>query len=273
MKVLAEGMSPEFLKSGWSSASMFLTDRMDEKQRSWDTVLASMIHHLCKTYAPLEQIVNDLITPSEVNDSLMSRQTLEAILITCKRQVGIEFSVCFFIDGLDEMDQERTPRHTMVEFMEMLVSKDDTPNCGGNFKICTASRPENEFELSLDGYPTFKIQDYTIKDIESYAAAKLRLGGLGSRMNQNDRSILETIRQYIVEEARGVFLWVILVVQDVSNRYANGEPLMRIKDDINQLFKDSSSQLGKFFLLILHRTPKSTRHQTYALLDTLLKTR
>jgi hypothetical protein len=94
----------------------------------------------------------------------------------------------------------------------------------------------NESELRSDGYPTFKVQDYTVNDIERHVCIGLRLG---PKMIQGDRlTRIHSSIQCIVNEAKDVFLWVILVVQDIPNRRIHGEALMGIKDDINQLFRD-----------------------------------
>ncbi|KXH26572.1 SERAC1 protein [Colletotrichum simmondsii] len=221
--------------SGCLKASMFLTDRVDDAHRSWEGVLAAMVFWLKKLFPPLAS-------------------TIDAVVV----------------NALDEMDYEITPRHFMVDFLKQLAAESQTGK--GLIKICAASRPENEIEVEFQRLEGFRMQKWTLDDITNFVNGKLRSHPDAirhDRLAQYD-TWLNDVCEEIIGSSQGVFLWVRLVVEDVYHSQTNGEPLVSIRDRLQRLPKKN---LPEFFMHILRKTPQETRHETYGVLQTLLRTR
>ncbi|TEA19033.1 Protein SERAC1 [Colletotrichum sidae] len=254
-------------KAKWSRASMFLADRMSEDQRSWTSVLAAMVYWLWKSFPELSSTMEPHVRHGPPRNDSWSRETLESILIDCKRQDRVEFSICFFVDALDEMDNNKTSREIMIGFMEKLVDQND---CGkGHVKICAASRPENEISIRLGRRKGFKMQDWTKPDISAFVRTQLRLhpdAQSTDRPESYDMRLKE-ICSAIIDGAQGVFLWVRLVVSDVWDSQTAGEALTSILKRIQKLPK---KDLPEFYMHILRKSHQDTRRETQAVLAFLL---
>ncbi|KAF7552591.1 hypothetical protein G7Z17_g4200 [Cylindrodendrum hubeiense] len=267
--------------AGWSYAAMFITDRITRANRSWKGVLGAMLFQVLRhQYDRLSPILKPYIfqqrsgfrrrqmDEKHIEEPMWSIETLEEILLECKRQKIVKFSFCFFIDALDENDRDETPRSRIVEFMERLVSNDGQGL--GFFKICAASRPENEFDIVLRHRSGFRMQDWTLTDIRNFVHTRLeshpdaRNPGQSASYHKGLRNICETI----IDGSQGVFLWVRLVVNDVWDRLTGGESFASIQNKLRDLPK---KELPEFFMHILKNTPLETRRATHAVLETLLR--
>ncbi|EIT75163.1 hypothetical protein AO1008_07790 [Aspergillus oryzae 100-8] len=116
---------------------------------------------------------------------------------------------CFFIDGLDEYQE--TNQDDFKTMVEMLWSWTDIAPEG--VKICVSSR---EYNVFLNGFPPdrrIRIQDLTRLDMERYVEDK---------MKDVDHQTKERLISRIVRRARGIFLWVALVVKSLRERIEDG---------------------------------------------------
>ncbi|KAF6826547.1 nb-arc and ankyrin domain protein, partial [Colletotrichum musicola] len=252
-------------KTKWSQASMFLTDRMSESQRSWTGVLAVMIYWLWKSFPDLASFIEPSLLQRAPDDSSWTRQTLESILLACKRQDSVRFSICFFVDALDEMDTSKTSRRAMVEFMEALVADDVSDK--GAIKICAASRPENDINIHFQHREGFRMQDWTRPDISAFVHDRLFSHPEALDPPTTYEQQLRRISTAVIDGAEGVFLWVRLVVYEVWDGQTSGETLTSILSRIQQLPK---KDLPQFYLHILRKTPPESRRETQAVLELLL---
>ena len=82
------------------------------------------------------------------------RQAFKTLL----QQSVLPLKWCFFIDGLDEYDDDHIEIANLLKEVAMLH----------HVKICVASRPWIEFETSFAECLSLKLQDLTFADIELY---------------------------------------------------------------------------------------------------------
>ena len=141
-------------KHGWTADGMFLTDRIAKKNRSWKGVLGAMLYCLVAKWNQLFPFIEKL--EPEDRSASWSLDVLESMLRACKNQGVVKFSMCFFVDALDEYDSKETYRDRMIEFIEELTAETDGY---GRIKICAASRPENAFEIRLRSHQGFKVRE------------------------------------------------------------------------------------------------------------------
>ncbi|OCK97498.1 uncharacterized protein K441DRAFT_547211, partial [Cenococcum geophilum 1.58] len=140
------------------------------------------------------------------------------------------------IDALDE--SENNDRRDVLDLLFKLCS--ETKYC--IMKIFIASRPLGQLELCRTQFHNFiRLQDNTKADISSFALSFL------NRLSLRRRSV--QVREYIVENAQGVFLWVELVGKELLACEESGYS----EEDIIEFLKCLPKELETFYELMLER--------------------
>ena len=140
------------------------------------------------------------------------------------------------IDALDE--SENNDRRDILDLLFKLCS--ETKYC--IIKIFIASRPLGQLELCRTQFHNFiRLQDNTKADISSFALSFLNRLSLIRRLVQ--------AREYIVENAQGVFLWVELVGKELLACEESGYS----EEDIIEFLKCLPKELETFYELMLER--------------------
>ena len=135
-------------------------------------------------------------------------QQLEHLLGVIKTSNAMKHRFCFFIDGLDEF--EGRPR----EICDFLINLASTVNV----KLCVSSRPWNEFENAFgsDFSKVLRVHDHTRGDIQLYIQDLIVRDSAFQQLQDLDERYSAVVAK-ISESAQGVFLWVFLVVREVSD--------------------------------------------------------
>ena len=140
------------------------------------------------------------------------------------------------IDAVDE--SEENDRHDILNRLIELCSK--TKYC--IVKVFVASRPVGELDLRIRQSHNFiELQDHTESDISMFAHSLL------SGLNLND--VLVQAREYIVDNAQGVFLWVKLVGEELKAYGANGCS----GEEILEFLEDLPTDLEDFYRLMFDK--------------------
>jgi serine/threonine protein kinase/uncharacterized C2H2 Zn-finger protein len=158
---------------------------------------------------------------------------------------------CFFIDGLDESDEDP---ETLLNYIVSLSAK-------ANVKICLTSRPWVVFEDALQGRPSLRLQDLTSRDITLYVRGHVDKNIEFAHIRRQQPSDAERLILEITERARGVFLWVFIVVRDLLNGLQNGDSIRDLQrrlhllpSELEDLYdygvmgNDFDSETGRLFL-------------------------
>lgn len=191
------------------------------------------------------------------------QDTLHAVF----RQQRQELSVCLFIDALDEFDGHL---ESLSEFIQSMVMPRDSTKFRA--KVFFSSRPRDILFDQFKHFPSFQLQEYTKDDIERYTIERLR--GFPGVLNQMElsqaaRQTISRVVGYINQTANGVFLWVRLALDKLSEAFNTQEALTAL--DMNQLLRELPTELGDFYAAIIDRMPQDFRWNAYLVLDTLLK--
>jgi hypothetical protein len=156
---------------------------------------------------------------------------------------------CFFIDGLDEYEGKPGDIIRLIELLKSTLQ----------VKICVSSRPWNEFEKDFgqDRSKKLYMQDLTRGDIELYVRDILENDVGFQELKQRDSHCLDLI-QDVVDAAKGVFLWVFLVVRSLLEGLTNADRIV----DLQRRLRLLPTDLNEYFERILFTVDNFYRKQT-----------
>ncbi|KAM6529814.1 hypothetical protein FALCPG4_007940 [Fusarium falciforme] len=150
---------------------------------------------------------------------------LQRILINLTHQPGKAF--CIFIDGLDELSPEESPRD-LIDIIKELQSP--------QIKLCLSSRPEPAMKMYLGHYPTLPMHIFIRDDIRNYAEGILNQ----AMSHRNDAFRVDLLVKQVLSEADGVFLWVVLVTRSLERGIEKGDSLELLRERLRQMPKSLS---------------------------------
>ncbi|KAI0454426.1 hypothetical protein F5B21DRAFT_475338 [Xylaria acuta] len=166
-------------------------------------------------------------TTNELSD------TLRALAVA--KNMPLKF--CFFIDGLDEYEDDH------IELCNVLRDMSRS----SNIKICLSSRPWVVFEDSFgaDNLRKLYMHDLTRNDIETFARDQLqthpRWAVHSTEIGENEK---HDLIEQVAERAEGVFLWAFLVTRSLRDGLSNDDTitdmcrrLESLPKDLQRLFK------------------------------------
>ncbi|KAL9089231.1 MAG: hypothetical protein Q9165_005799 [Trypethelium subeluteriae] len=136
----------------------------------------------------------------------------------------IDTGFCLFVDGLDEYSVPEGGSYR--ELAQLLEEISDSPHV----KLCVASRPENDFVdiFGVSEDRRLRVEDFTEHDIRLYVLDCFH----GSRHFRNKQILdarYEHLVQQIVEEAKGVFLWVFFAVRSILQGVTNADKIEELE--------------------------------------------
>lgn len=159
---------------------------------------------------------------------------------TCQLLTHSKTRFCFFLDGLDEYEGNSGDVIKLIGELRNLPS----------VKICVSSRPWNEFEEAYGKRSTAKLymQDFNGQDISGYIYDVFSNDEYYQELEDKDtqgRALVEEI----VDAAKGVFLWVVLVVRSFQEGLRNGDSIQLLKERLRTLPRDLN---GYFERILFH---------------------
>ena len=259
MKFILESPHTEVLLSkgasgSWMKIGYFFYDRGSSNvQNTTYGLLAKVLHNMVDIEHGLARhIISDREQPSTSHgrrraqdvESLKDRSWTEAqlrrALDVLLNQTSTPLHLCLFIDALDE---EHGSHWEMLNTLEELFVWSDSPAV--KVKMCLASRPENEF-FRLRRYKGFRMQDYTHQDIITYTEKMFKTGGLTYEFK--DDFVRWAIR-YIIENARGVFIWVKLATHLLIEGIHHGDT----DEELQDLLQDVPHDLDVLYTEAIRR--------------------
>jgi hypothetical protein len=261
---LVKYFSDNFQADGAIIAKFFYSYREGELERDHRNMLQSLLYdilkadesffiHFQEAYRKLPSYNSNqlpLRTSSfgtMTNENCWAHEVLKDTLNACLMH-PLKQRFLLVIDAMDESDD--AGRADIVQFLRKLVSADT--KCV--LKIFLASRPINELQQALPH--RILLQDKTkedikrctdeyLKDVVIPVQSNLAFGPDQTELNprQGSSGLVESlarddkakIKLSIVEKADGVFMWVRLVVKELTRRIANGSSLELIREFIKDL--------------------------------------
>ncbi|KAF3063118.1 hypothetical protein CFAM422_010240 [Trichoderma lentiforme] len=156
-------------------------------------------------------------------------ESFETLLSSC----GKTIKLALFIDGLDELD---TPPLEVIDFIQHLTAR-----CPNGLKICAASRPWPEFLDEFSEGPMLEMHLQTENDMKIFVSENFQKNkGFVEQRELNPEEISQLFTD-IVQRANGVFLWVSIVVQHLSDYFSEGQSVFQARQILETLPTDISS--------------------------------
>lgn len=228
MKFLYEQMESQ--RSGAIIISFFFNARGEDLEKSTAGLYRSFLYQLLKGIPRLLPLIDGIGHTDEItreNYDLITIQNVISKAIYCLE----EESVICFIDALDECGEEEV--NDMIEFFEDIL--EDAPP--GKLKICFSKRHYPNIIIIHGLQLCLEEQEGHERDISRYVNDVLGV----SRGRENKKTT--KIKKKILERAKGIFLWVVLVVGLLKKEIGRGRThalekcLDEIPNELEQLFQ------------------------------------
>lgn len=263
MKFLCNHPLTEELLRSWAGgkklviASHFFWVSGDRLQRSLEGILRTLLHRILKQCPDLIPLVCS--SRWEYDDFAISEpwslSELQVSFDKLSNHDSVSTKFCFFIDGLDEYDGNH------YDFIQTFKKLTDS----SNFKVCFSSRPWTVFVTNLGQSDKFALHELTKSDIEAYVRDTLGKDARFLNLWSNDsfrrlshpNSGAEQIIFDIVNRARGVFLWVQLVVDKLRRALGDNVDVKELRETLDAL----PEQLEDYFKEMLRRIDRQDRER------------
>lgn len=195
-----------------------------------------------------------------------SRESLDDGLRRLIGQSLFKMDLFFFLDALDEYNGRP---EFIASFLQDLVQQPAEPSkrSSTRIRILFSSRPWKTLSDEFAACPGFQIHDYTGNDILEFCAASIP-------SNETAKEFLSPFVNEIVRRARGVFLWVELVMRDLTKIVAERVQLSDVQgleEELRKTLDGIPDELDDYYQLIVQRIPSGTRRESYVVLETLCR--
>jgi hypothetical protein len=270
-------------------AKMFFTTEGTELQRSQEGLLRSLLHQALVEPMLAMQVLGPHLnkTPDHTGEPVQRISWTLAELCTALhdllRLASTKQRFCFFVDGLDEYNvltttkaqppelyletdnqQGRKIRAGHREIAKLLLSAADNDHV----KICVSSRPSNEIHAVFSHFPTFKLENLTKKDMETFVRAQV----LSCVDGATAAAEYEDCAQAIVASASGVFLWVNIVTDILVDGIVNGVDPFQLRVMLDDLPTELGGSNG-LYMRMLQRLDQEQRAKAWDMFDIVLHAR
>lgn len=250
MRYLSDHYKTKVELSQWAAEARLVTARFffwntgSRLQNSRQGLLQALLFEILRRYpelissvctrwqeAALYQDVHDFWNWAELKKSF---ENLREVMMLEKSSIRF----CFFIDGLDEHEGE--PRDLIALLKELA-----TLPC---VKFCISSRPWNVFEDAFGGGANrvLRLEDLTREDIRLYVTSEFETEFRFKQLRESDVRYDE-LAEDIIWRAKGVFLWVHLVVKDLLEGFTNADKICDLKRRLDETPETLEGVLRRIF--------------------------
>jgi len=232
------------------TAAHFFWNAGTDMQKSQQGLLQNLLYHVLRQTPAL---IPSVCAPSRWNDlssNLRGSPWPRRKLMDAFSRLGsqsLNSKICFFVDGLDEYEGDHTD---VVQILSTFISND--------LKVLFSSRPWNVFEKAYGQNfgQKLELQSLTQGDITLFVKDKLFEDKDFQELKARDSRYDELITE-ITERARGVFLWVFLVVRSLRRGLTNEDTIFELQERLRIIPTD----LEEYFQRMLDSVDEIYRKQ------------
>ncbi|KAF2999061.1 hypothetical protein E8E14_002825 [Neopestalotiopsis sp. 37M] len=181
-------------------------------------------------------------------------EQLESAIATCIKHFNEQGNeVRIFLDGLNLCGQ--VGASTILRFLEKLVrgnTSDIGQRIGQNLKVFFSSQEnQDHYKLFIPGIQSIIVEDHNQEDLCSFVQDRLA--------TITPTAFRKCLQRLILKRAAGIFLWVLLIIQDVESHLMEGSGENEIFQHISQAsVKDLSDIYEKRVMALKDDQKKET---------------
>ncbi|KAM0552653.1 hypothetical protein ACHAPJ_007750 [Fusarium lateritium] len=243
-------------------ASCFFWYAGSHLQKSQEGLLRSLLFEILRQCPEIAAHVYDLRTELDGYDGHGWSWGCADLLYICRKVIEsfTHVAFCFFIDGLDEYEENDMTSTDLIDTIGQFASFD-------NVRMCVSSRPWAVFADAFNTNPGLKLEDLTRGDILSYVNDYFHRS-VPFQMVKNSDPLYPVLPTQICNQAQGVFLWVYLVVRDLLDGLTHGETTQALLIRLDTFPED----LNEFFQHMIDTIQPTYMRQTARTLDVAMST-
>ncbi|KAM0696878.1 hypothetical protein Q7P36_002949 [Cladosporium allicinum] len=212
--------------------SFFFNARGELLERSLEGLYRGLLHQLLTAVPRLQEVLNHQEIASFAHQA-WPLNSLKTLFSEAVAKLGQDRVTCF-IDALDECPEAEI--RDMIEFLEELSESTAEEDIG--LRVCFSSRHYPQITMLKCQPMVLDGQDGHENDIARYVKSKLKV-------RKGKTKTAEEVRIAVQTKAKGIFMWVVLVVRILnkeSDRGSNNAELRkcldRIPSELHDLFQD-----------------------------------
>lgn len=203
----------------WTIASFFFHDRGSARQKTLHALLQQLVFQIVDQNLELFPVIKPFYQRLSSQQNLSTPDwdidSLKQCLLAIARQPAVSLHLCLFLDALDEHSGDNE------ELVRMIKSLVQESSPAVSIKICVASRPWPIFKTAFSGCLGLILQDHTCQDIFDYTHSRLADALTPEEQSQNEARLFK-LTEKVAMKAQGVFIWVRLVVSEISQGLRDG---------------------------------------------------
>lgn len=268
-------------KGNWQAPATFFHNRGSSIQKTFEGLLRSILVKILlglpnlfsvvslhgREHSPLRMFQMQEKDNPVQQSFLWTVKNLKAAFESVLREGAKSLKLCIFVDALDEYEGDHGE---IARFLRQLVLSSGQGSAV--VKILVASREEQIFADEFRGLPSsqsLSIHHWTGTDIKTYVSIKLRAEpAMQDFLRCDEQKEAYSLISAITNRAKGVFLWVALVVNELIVILRDRPPSLR------PLFKKLEGlpqHLPDFYRLILQGIRDPNVLEAYVLLESVLR--
>jgi hypothetical protein len=229
----------------------------------------SQVPSLCQHLFPKQWAPKKGSARTKLHVELGDTEISDAFEILMKdKEILSEFRLCFFIDGLDEFEQDyRLQSETQATLATKLNKW--TAASDGQVKMCVSSRPLLEFTGTFPVSQQITLQSLTTDDIQTLVASRLEKDERFKKLresSEDNKSRCDALVQKILDEAGGVFLWIVLVLHELGQALSD-----ETVEVLERIVANAHKELKEFIKAILESIHRRHRQGSYYLLAIIMR--
>lgn len=246
----------------WIIAGFFFHDRGIESQKSTKGFLQHILYQIIDQQHQLFRFVRPLFTELQKKSRFASSKSgdgcclywdlaaLEKTLELISQNSDFQSNLCLFVDGLDEHNGDH---RELIRILRNIAQQGDNPKF--LVRLVLAGRPENVFKSAFQKEPGFAIHEHTTDDIRQYTQGRIQ-AEINNGLTSNGEVELRNISEDIVDKAKGVFMWVRLVVNELVEGLCDGDTM----EELRGLLSLIPTELEDLYTRALRRLSHGTLH-------------
>jgi hypothetical protein len=252
----------------WLLVGFFFHDRGSLAQKSFTAmlkeILRQILHHFIQLWPVVKPIYGQASADQRSKIPAWDAEMLQQALLDIAQQRLMETRVCIFLDALDEHAGDNEKLATLLFRLSTR-----TQDSQMKLKICVASRSWTVFENHFGSCPGFAIHNHTRDDIRLYTTDKLSQASKGPTEGTGQGRNLakaEKLAEQVTDRARGVFIWVRLVVKELAKGIRDGTPLVELEDQLSKM----PQELKELYINTLRRIEPEYQDEMHIMLQIAL---